>query len=177
MDAERNTVLIVGEEIFRCKTLRVNYTTYDVRCDSDTIKPITYLDVMVMSLEKGPQVQPYWYAYVISIFHALVLLSHPDVKNKSCVRMEFLWVRWFGVESGRYHHGFHLACLPKIGFVESSDEYTFTFLDPGQVIRGAHIIPAFSEGRTSTLLPATKSVACVLRPDEKDNWVNFYVNM
>ena len=132
---------------------------------------------MVMSPEKGPQVQPYWYARVIGIFHALVSSSHPDVKNKSRVRMEFLWVRWFGVEPGRYRHGFHLARLPKIGFVESSDEYAFTFLDPGQVIRGAHITPAFSEGRTSTLLPATKSVARVLRPDEKDDWVNFYVNM
>ena len=91
--------------------------------------------------------------------------------------MEFLWVRWFGVEPGRYRHGFHLAHLPKIGFVESSDEFAFSFLDPGQVIRGAHIMPAFSEGRTSTLLPATKSVAQVLSPDEMDDWVNFYVNM
>jgi hypothetical protein len=138
-DAERNTVLIAGEEIFRCKTLRVNYTTYDVRRDSDTIKPITYPDVMVKSPEKGLHAQPYWYARVIGIFHALVSSSHPGVKSKSRVRMEFLWVRWFGVEPGRYRHGFHLARLPKIGFVESSDEYAFTFLDPGQVIRGAHI--------------------------------------
>ena len=91
--------------------------------------------------------------------------------------MEILWVCWFGVEPGRYRSGFHLACLPKIGFVESSDEFTFTFLDPGQVIRGAHIMPAFSEGHTSTLLPVTKSVAQVLNPDETDDWVNFYVNM
>jgi hypothetical protein len=91
--------------------------------------------------------------------------------------MEFLWVRWFGVEPGRYRHGFHLARLPKLGFVESSDEYAFTFLDPGQVIRGAHITPAFSEGRTSSLLPATRSVARVLAPGENDDWVNFYVNM
>ena len=61
--------------------------------------------------------------------------------------------------------------------MESSDEYAFTFLDPKQVIRGAHIIPAFSEGRTSTLLPVEKSVARVLSPDEKDDWVNFYVNV
>jgi hypothetical protein len=91
--------------------------------------------------------------------------------------MEFLWVQWFGIEPGCYRHGFHLACLPKHGFVESSDEYAFSFLDPGQVIRGAHITPVFSEGCTSTLLPATKSVAQVLAPDESDDWVNFYVNM
>jgi hypothetical protein len=132
---------------------------------------------MVQSPETGPHAQPYWYARVIGIFHALVSSSHPGVKNKSWSRMEFLWVRWFGVEPGRYRHGFHLAHLPKIGFVESSDEFAFSFLDPGQVIRGAHIMPAFSEGRTSTLLPATKSVAQVLSPDEMDDWVNFYVNM
>jgi hypothetical protein len=107
----------------------------------------------------------------------MVSSSHPGVKNKSHVRMEFLWVRWFGFEPGRYRHGFHQARLPKIGFVESSDDYAFTFLDPGQVIRGAHITPAFSEGRISILLPATKSVAQVLSPDEKDDWINFYVNM
>jgi hypothetical protein len=89
----------------------------------------------------------------------LVLLSHPGIKSKVRGRMEILWVRWFGVEPGQYRHGFHLAHLPKISFVESSDEYAFTFLDPKQVIRGAHIIPVFSEGCTSTLLPATKSVA------------------
>jgi hypothetical protein len=131
---------------------------------------------MVKSPETGPNAQPYWYARVIGIFHAVVSSSHPGVK-KSRGRMEFLWVRWFGVEPGRYRHGFHLARLPKIGFVVSSDEYAFTFLDPGQVIRGALITPAFSEGRTSTLLPAAKSVARVLSPDEKDDWVNFYVNM
>ena len=58
-DEERNTVLIAGDAIFRCKTLRINYTTYDVRWDSDTVKPDTYPDVMVKSPETGPQAQPY----------------------------------------------------------------------------------------------------------------------
>jgi hypothetical protein len=176
-DEERNSVLIAGEEIFHCKTLQVNYMTYDVRWDSDTIKPDTYPDVMVKSPETGPGSQPYWYACMIGIFHAVMSSSHPGVKRRSREWMEFLWVRWFGVEPGRYRHGFHLAHLPKLSFVESSDEYAFTFLDPRQVIRGAHITPAFSEGHMSSLLPATRSVARVLAPGENDDWVNFYVNM
>ena len=91
--------------------------------------------------------------------------------------MDFLWVRWFGAEPSPYCHGFHYARLPKIGFVESSDQYAFTFLDPTQVVRGAHLIPAFSAGRTSSLLPVPKSVARVLVPNKADDWVNFYVNM
>jgi hypothetical protein len=81
------------------------------------------------------------------------------------------------MEPGRYRHGFHYARLPKIGFVESTDQYAFTFLDPTHVIRGVHAIPAFSEKRTGVLLPATKSVARVLNPSDEDDWVNFYVNM
>jgi len=178
---ERNTIHISGEQIYRCKTMRVNYTTYDVRRDRDIINPRMYPDIMVQSPETGPHAQPYWYARVIGIFHAYVSSTHPGVgRETSCPSwMDFLWVCWFGTEPGAYCHGFHNARLPKIGFVESSDHYTFTFLDPAQVIRGVHLIPAFSEDpeRMSALLPVTKSVARILKPDEQDDWVNFYVNM
>ena len=176
-EEERNTVGIAGEQIYHCKTIHINYTTYDIRRDGDTINLQTYPDIMVKSPETGLHAQPFWYARVIGIFHASVSSCHPEVAEKSTHRMDFLWVRWFGVEPGRYRHGFRFARLPKIGFVESTDEYAFTFLDPMQVIRGSHLIPAFSEGRTSALLQATKSVARVLNPEEENDWVNFYVNM
>ena len=176
-DEERNTICIAGERIYCCKTLRLNYTTYDVRRDRDTINPRTYPDIMVQSPETGSDAQPYWYARVIGIFHATVSSSHPDVKDRSPCQMDFLWVRWFRMEPGQYCHGFRHARLPKIGFVESTDKYAFTFLDPAQVIRGTHIIPAFFKGRTSALLPVRKSVARVLDPAETDDWTNFYVNM
>jgi hypothetical protein len=80
------------------------------------------------------------------------------------------------MEPGQYRHGLLVGRLPKIGFVESTDKYAFTFLDPGQAIRGAHLIPAFAEGRSSALLPAKKSAMHVLNPNEKDDWLNFYVN-
>jgi len=170
-------VCIAGERIYRGRMLRINYTTYDVRREGDIINPRTYPDIMVKSPETGPQAQPYWYARVIGIFHALVSTSHPKAEERSLRRMDFLWVRWFGMEPGRYRHGFRKARLPKIGFVEWTDKYAFTFLDPAQVIRGVHTIPAFKEDRTSALLPATKSVAQILNPREEDDWVNFYVNM
>jgi hypothetical protein len=176
-DKEQNTVCLLGEVMYQVKTLRINYTTYDVMCDGDVINPRTYPDIMVKSPETGPQAQLFWYARVIGIFHVLVSSSYPEATEKSFHRMNFLWVHWFGVEPGQYCYGFCHAHLPKIGFVESTDEYAFSFLDPVQVIRGVHIIPAFSEGHTSTLLPVTKSVARVLNPDEQDDWLNFYVNM
>ena len=132
---------------------------------------------MVKSPETGPNAQPYWYARVIGIFHAMVSSLHTGVQERSLRQMDFLWVRWFGVEPGRHRYGIRYARLPKIGFVESTDPYAFTFLDPVQAIRGMHVIPAFSEGRTSALLANAKSVARVLNPKEVDDWVNFLVNM
>ena len=179
-DDERNTVRIAGEQIYCCKTVQINYTTYNIRRDVDTINTRTYLDIMVTSPDStGPNGEPYWYACVITIFHAVVLLTHPELEGMawSQTHMDFLWVRWFGMEPGRYRHGLWFAHLPKIGFVESTDKYAFTFLNPAQAIRGAHLIPAFAEGCSLALLLAKKSTVHVLNPNEEDDWLNFYVNM
>jgi hypothetical protein len=171
-EKDRDSVRISQENIYQCKMLRINYTTYNIRRDTDTISPTMYPDIMVKSPETSSHAQPFWYARVIGIFHALVGIG----KNLK-VRMDFLWVRWFGVEPGQYQHGFRHARLPKIGFVKSTDAYAFTFINPAWAIRGVHLIPAFLEGRTSVLLPTTKSVARILNPEEEDDWMNFYVNM
>jgi hypothetical protein len=65
------------------------------------------------------------------------------------------------MEPGQYCHGFQFSHLPKIGFMELSDNYAFTFLDPTQVIRDTHLIPAFAEGWTLALLPAKKTIVCI----------------
>jgi hypothetical protein len=77
-------------------------------------------------------------------------------RNEVC-RMEFLWVRWFGAEPG-YTHGFRRAKLPKIGFVPSSDEYAFGFLDPQHVICSCYLIPAFSCEQTTKLTRAVSDM-------------------
>jgi hypothetical protein len=176
---ERKTIHISGEQIYHSKTMQINYTTYNMKHDGDIINPTTYPDIMVKSPETGQGAQPYWYACIISIFHAYVLSSHSGVGQKMLcpTKIDFLWVCWFGMEWKPYHHGFHHACLPKIGFIKSLDYYAFTFLNLAQVIRGVHLIPAFSEKRTSDLLPVTSSMACILNPNEQDDWLNFYVNM
>jgi len=125
--------------------------------------------------------EPYWYARVLGIYHVKVSTTHPAVVNGGEVRrMEFLWVRWLGEEPG-HKHGFRRAVLPKIGFVPYTDDYAFGFLDPKHVIRSCHLIPAFSCGRTSELLPVEHTNARRLekygQPYETDDWTNFYVNM
>jgi hypothetical protein len=173
-DADCNRLHIVNEQIFQVNTCSIHYTTYDVRRDYDLVNPKTHADIMVESPDPDT---PFWYARVLGIFHANVWTDHPNLPDQSVCQMDFLWVRWFGTEPD-WHSGSHQAKLPKIGFVDASDDFAFTFLDPAHVIRGCHLIPAFDAGRTSLLLPYQNSIAQQPQDaNEIDDWVNFYVNM
>lgn len=174
-EKQRNSIRIVNDRIYASKVLRVNYTTYDVRRGQDSMNPRTHCDVMVLSPETEDDAHPYWYARVLGVFHAQVLHTGADAKNHSIQPMEFLWVRWFGLEPG-YRSGTHVARLPKIGFVPDTDANAFGFLDPSLVVRGCHLVPAFAAGRTQSLLP-TISPTAARAPGETDDWVNYYVVM
>jgi len=170
-------VHILGNKLFEVSTMTVNFTSYDIRRDYDLVNPRSHPDIMVVSPDSETNdTLPFWYARVLKIYHADVWTSHPDVRDHSTHSMNFLWVRWFGSEPG-YNWGFSRALLPKIGFVEWNDPFAFTFLDPAHVVRGCHLIPAFAEGRTSTLLPEGKSAGRVLMAEETDDWLNFFVGM
>ncbi|KIL59478.1 hypothetical protein M378DRAFT_131528 [Amanita muscaria Koide BX008] len=171
---ERNCIHIVDDCIYAVNSLRINYTTYDIHRDHDHITPKSHPDILVVSADD----EPFWYARVIGIYHANIWTSHPDVAYQTVRKMEFLWVRWFGTEPD-YVGGFKPARLPKLGFVESSKEDAFTFIDPNQVLRGCHLIPAFNEGRTQELLPFEQSIARVPRKGEfeGEDWLNYYVNI
>lgn len=177
---------IIGDQIYSLKVLRVNYTTYDMRRDQDTMNPRTHCDVMVASAETGANAHPFWYARVLGVFHAKVLHTDPDAHNRSIQHMEFLWVRWFGLEQN-YKCGTRHAQLPKIGFVPALKpdlaskekpikDHAFGFLDPSLVLRGCHLVPAFANGKTTELLE-TSLPTSARWPGEVDDWVNYYVMM
>ncbi len=46
-DESRRCLKIVDDRLFRHKVMRVNYTTYDMLRDQDSINPRTHADVMV----------------------------------------------------------------------------------------------------------------------------------
>lgn len=172
---ERNTILIRNGRIFNHQTARIHYTTYDMRRAYDTVNPRTHPFVMVASPETEAGAHPFWYAQVLGIFHADVKhvgLASQDLRWK---KMEFLWVRWFGVEPG-YRSGRQHARLPKIGYVPETDDYAFGFLDPALVLRGCHLIPAFTDGRSNDLL-STRGRTAARQEGVLDDWVNYYVGM
>ncbi|KAJ7732328.1 hypothetical protein DFH07DRAFT_906091 [Mycena maculata] len=167
------------DRIYSHKLMRVNFTTYDGLRNSDSINPRTHSDIMVLSHEDDDErnPHPYWYARAIGVFHAEVRHLGPASNNRkaqrsAAQRIEFLWVRWFGRDL-THKAGWKAKRLHRLGFIDSAEDGTFGFLDPAEVIRGAHIIPAFHYGRTTELLP--KSIA--RRAEEEDqDYVYYYVN-
>lgn len=172
-DEERNTVIIPNNTIYSLQTMQVHYITYDLRREYDTVNPRTHADVMVLSGETKPS-HPYWYARVLGIYQVETWLTNANVRQPVKQHLDVLWVRWLAPPQN-YQCGLNQARLPKVAFVEESDSDAFGFLDPSQVIRGAHLIPAFASERGTSALRYGKSLA---RPGEElDDWEEHYVGM
>ncbi|KAJ3816829.1 hypothetical protein F5880DRAFT_1493850, partial [Lentinula raphanica] len=114
---------------------------------------------------------------VLRIFRVQVISTHPQASTiySGPQEMEVLWVRWLGVVPG-YRSGPQYARLPKVGFVDEGDPFAFGFLDPSHVIRGCHLIPAFHDERTTSLLQ-TSQPTVARKADEVDDWQYFYVGI
>jgi hypothetical protein len=88
--------------------------------------------------------------------------------------MDVLWVRWFGLDADA-PGGWSKKCLHGISFIPWDEPgAAFGFLDPAQVIRGVHLIPDFSWGRTNSRLPPS-----IVHPadDGDEDWEHFYINL
>ncbi|KAG2336123.1 hypothetical protein BDR05DRAFT_897160, partial [Suillus weaverae] len=169
--AERNSVVIINNRIYRHKVLRVNYTTYNLRRAQDSLNPCTHADIMVLARDQEDS-HPYWYARVIGIFHTNIRYMRqgacPAIK-----RVDFLWVQWFARDITA-PAGWAAKRLPRVGFYDGNDESAFGFLDPDLVIRGVQLIPAFQHKHTSTLLgPSIARQAA----DKDEDWDWYCVNM
>ena len=173
-ESQRASVTFIKNKIYQHKVMRVNYTTYDMRREQDSLNPRTHANVMVLSQEQEPGPHPYWYARIIGIYHTLVRHeSSPDP-----ISIHFLWVRWYGLDLDRTSRfGWKMRRLPKVGFVPNHPDAgspAFGFLDPAQVIRGVHLIPSFSEGLTADLLEP--SLARLEHEGDFD-WRCYYINV
>jgi hypothetical protein len=177
-DQDLADVNIIRERLYTHKLLRVNYTTYDLRRDQDTLNTRTHPDFMVLAHEDEEEssAHPYWYGRIVGIFHADVRHVGPKSKNTTKIhRMEFLWVRWFGRDM-QHKAGWLAKHLHRVGFIDASvpDTAAFGFLDPAEVIRAAHLIPAFHYGRTTELL--APSIARHFDAENNEDYRYYYVN-
>ncbi|KAI0054410.1 hypothetical protein BV25DRAFT_1768684, partial [Artomyces pyxidatus] len=141
--------------------------------------------IMVLSHEDDEDDgHQYWYARVVGVFHVHVIHKGPGSKSSEPQRMDFLWVRWFGRDLS-YRAGWDARRLHRIGFIPCDDPEleAFGFVNPSDVVRAVHLIPAFHHKRTADLLPG-RSIARQVeefsvsrREKELTDWRFFYVDM
>lgn len=172
-DEDRNQVIIVNNQLREHSILQINYTTYDMRREQDSINPRTHADVLMFSHENDDDRHPYWYARVIKIFDVDVWYRAQGATSaQASTRMNVLFVRWFGRDI-EYKAGWSAKRLYRVGFFKHDDPEGFGFIDPDQVVRGAHLIPGFEHGRTDTQLG--HAFGCATDDDNAD-FKYFYVN-
>ncbi|KAI0747131.1 hypothetical protein C8Q80DRAFT_1220294 [Daedaleopsis nitida] len=155
--ADRSRLIIHHGQMYPHQILRLNYTTYDLRRSQDIINPRTHGDIMLISevppdSDGNSSAHGFEYARVIKIFHINVRLA--DSKQMSTFeRIDVLFVRWFRVDHS-VTGGFKAKRLYRLEFTpaDAEDTMAFGFVDPSDVIRASHIIPAFAHGHTGDLL-------------------------
>jgi hypothetical protein len=124
---------------------------------------------MVLNPTSSPSEHPFGYARVLGIYHAnVVYIGRDDVIDYQPRRLEFLWVRWYQVHGPL--GGWATGLLDRVHFPPMSHEESFSFLDPADVLRGCHIVPAFSQGKVH----ADGMGMSHLAMDSKD-WKSYYV--
>ncbi|KAJ7066702.1 hypothetical protein C8F01DRAFT_1124234 [Mycena amicta] len=167
---ELTKVLIKDHRVYTHATMRVNYTTYDIQRDQDVIN-VRSRPFIIVHAQDPQDPHPFWYGDVKGILH--VYVSFADRPLEGPKRMEVLFVRWFQRDMS-YRSGFKQKRLPRVRYMPHSSPDAFGFLDPLDVIRGSHLIPAFHHHRTSEYLP--KSI--MRREADKDkDWTFYYANI
>ena len=171
-----DSIRIKNDRIYSHKTLRVNFTTYDIQRDSDFTRPDRDgADIMVLSEESSQKIRdrsPFWYARVVGIYHADVL----QINSCMTKRIDFLHVRWLGQVKGDKHGDKHMRSEQLTFIPDNSIIQSFGFISPRDVIRRAHLIPAFELGRTEDLLGPSPVVRVNPNDCATDDYDGFYVN-
>ncbi|KAI9056308.1 hypothetical protein FKP32DRAFT_1599040 [Trametes sanguinea] len=179
---DRTRILLRNNKIFWHRVLRVNYTTYDRQRTQDNINPRTHGDILLAAPSSTSLDHPFLYARVVRIFHVNARLAAEipghDMGSEAgsdFARFDVLWVHWFRLDK-TYPGGFASKRPYRLELVPTqewdSDE-PFGFVNPADVIRGAHIIPAFASGHADDLRP---SIARGL-PEGSSDFRHYYVNM
>jgi hypothetical protein len=152
--------------------MRINYTTYDVHRGQDIINPATsHRDIMVLADDSDdPHTPHFLFARVLGIYHANIIYTGPGpgITDYSPHRMEFLWVRWYQhVTDGSWT----TSTLDRVCFPPMASQNSFGFLNPSDVIRSCHIIPAFVTGKRYM---DGRGLSLCARDSE--DWRYYYVN-
>jgi hypothetical protein len=169
-------VSISGDVLHIHPICTFNYTTYDQRRESDTVRSANLAGgfVVLAANDLEPNF-PFWLARVNLIFHVNVCARLPCGKYTS-KRLDVLFINYYHfykrddwTPRRLPSFTFGSICGPSGRSVPDS-----AFLDPARVIRGAHVVPAFEAGHA-----ASESVypTSILPRLDGQAWESFYLNL
>jgi hypothetical protein len=167
-DLQRQQIVIPSGTLIKHATLRIAYTTYDVRRSYDMINPRTNHHFVMVQSQNDDSDHPFWYAKVVGIYHANVVLR--ALGSQAPQRVDFLWVRWLEIT----HPGSWDWCqLDRVAFATPNSTIDeFGFIDPATVVRSSHMLPAFRYDRAAEPGPASTAYHQLTASD----WNAYYVN-
>ena len=147
-----NSVFLKNDCIYHHKLIRFHFTTYDVQRGTDIVNPGTSRhDIMLLAdngegsiISSNPH--HFLYARVLSGYHVNVIYTGPNMRDFEAHCFDFLWVRWFQVVNPS-SSGWRNSKLDSVRFPPMNENCSFGFVDPKDVLRGCHILPAFAKGK------------------------------
>lgn len=170
-------VVVKNDRIFQHKLARFYHTTYDVRRSEDVINPrTTHCDVMLLADHPDMTItHPFLYGRVIGIYHVNVVYVGQGMKSYDAMRFDLLHVRWFQLEMSdlqdRHLSEWVSLRLNRLSFPSMASKDSFAFVDPSLVLRGCHLIPAFSSGKRH---PGGTGFSGMAK--DGNDWRSYYVN-
>jgi len=138
--------------MYHHKLIRFHFTTYDIQCGTDIVNPGTSrCNVMLLADDAEGSVissnlHHFLYARVLGAYHVNVIYTGPGMRDFEARRFDFLWVRWLDVVNPG-SSGWNTTKLDSVYFPPMNENYSFGFVDPKDVLRGCHILPAFAKGK------------------------------
>ena len=158
------SVGILDDGLFTHKVMRINYDSYDMGREQDSINPDSHRDIMMIAPEGYGH--PYYYARTLAIFHVYATILRPQGTandNAEWQQLFVCFVRWFEVDFDE------LAPKRPIPLRWATREETpFGFISPDEVLRGCHIVPALAHGRSDDALRGYSACRTDQDTDNKD---------
>ncbi|KAF8835303.1 hypothetical protein BDN67DRAFT_871601, partial [Paxillus ammoniavirescens] len=160
-----NHIILKANCMYRHRILCVNYTTYNLQRQTDMVNPGTsHRHIMPLS-PAGIGGHHFRYARVLGTYHANIIYTGSNSRDYRPHRIEFLWVHWFELIPGPL--GWAHTALDRLWLAPVDADDTFGFIDPADMLRCCHLIPAFTDGH------ANEATSEGLLSNE---WRYYYVN-
>ncbi|TEB15347.1 hypothetical protein FA13DRAFT_1607640, partial [Coprinellus micaceus] len=117
------------------------------------------------------------YARLLGIYHVNVIYLGPGMLDHRQRRFDFLWVRWYQrVDRRSTEARIWSSRRPEIvSLVPLAHPLACSFIDPYDVVRGAHIIPRFSSGKCYASEDQFDKVFSKF-VNEREEWNEYIIN-